>query len=78
MPATKIIVLQANSFLGNIKVHFKSNPMPYPEYFYLSMSAFLVSLTAPNKQLSKVGSKLFINYVYVYYFFMIECDFVLF
>ena len=28
---------------------FLSNPVPYPEYFYLSISSFLVSLTAPNK-----------------------------
>ena len=28
-----------------------SNPMPYPEYDYLSGSAFLVNLPAPNKEL---------------------------
>ena len=32
-----------------------SNPMPYPEYLYLSISAFLVKLSAPNKQFSNVG-----------------------
>ena len=32
-----------------------SNHMPYPEYSYLSISAFLVNLTDPNKQLSSVG-----------------------
>ena len=32
-----------------------SNPMPYPEYPYLSISEFLVSLTEPNKQFSSVG-----------------------
>ena len=32
-----------------------SNPMSYPEYPYLSISAFLVNLTDPNKQFSNVG-----------------------
>ena len=32
-----------------------SNPMPYPVYLYLSISAFLVNLTDPNKQVSNVG-----------------------
>ena len=31
------------------------NPMPYPKYPYLSISAFLVTLTDPNKQFSSVG-----------------------
>ena len=34
----------------------KSNPIPYPEYLYLSKLAFLVILTAPNKELLKVES----------------------
>ena len=38
------------------KTHFPSNPMPYPKYLYLSRSAFLVNLTAPNKQFYKVKS----------------------
>ena len=42
----------------NEKVPFESNPVPYPVYLYLSMSLFLVSLTAPNKQFSKAESKL--------------------
>ena len=29
-----------------------SNPIPYPEYPYWSISAFLVNLTDPNKQFS--------------------------
>ena len=33
-----------------------SNPIPYPEYPYLSMFAFLVKVTAPNEQFSNVGS----------------------
>ena len=32
-----------------------SNPMPYPLYLYLSISAFLVKLPAPKKQFSNVG-----------------------
>ena len=40
--------------LGCEKVPLESNPVPYPEYLYLSMSAFLVNLTEPNRQLSKV------------------------
>ena len=35
---------------------FLSNPIPYPEYLYLSKSAFFVKVTAPNKQFSNVGS----------------------
>ena len=34
---------------------FLSNPIPYPEYPYLSISAFLVNLTDPNKQFPNVG-----------------------
>ena len=33
-----------------------SNPIPYPEYPYLSISEFLVSLTDPNKQSFNVTS----------------------
>ena len=32
----------------NEKLPFLSNPIPYPEYSYLSMSAFLVKVTAPR------------------------------
>ena len=32
-----------------------SNPIPYPEYPYLSISAFFVNLIDPNKQFSSVG-----------------------
>ena len=31
------------------------NPIPYPEYFYWSISGSFVNLTAPNKQFSSVG-----------------------
>ena len=39
--------------VGCEKTPFPSNPMPYPKYLYLSTSAFLVHLTAQNKQFSK-------------------------
>ena len=39
----------------NENVSFLSNPISYPEYLYLSFSAFLVKVTAPNKQFSNVG-----------------------
>ena len=32
-----------------------SNPIPYPEYLNLSISAFLINTTALNKQFSSVG-----------------------
>ena len=51
--APKIITFLPNPPLGCEKVPLESNPIPYPEYLYLSMSAFLVNLTAPNKQFSK-------------------------
>ena len=35
-----------------------SNPIPYPEYLHLSISAFLVKVTALNKQFSSVESLL--------------------
>ena len=31
------------------KLPFESEPMSYPEYLYLLISAFFVNLTAPNK-----------------------------
>ena len=34
---------------------FLSNQIPYPEYPYLSILAFLVHLTDPNKQFYNVG-----------------------
>ena len=39
----------------NKKVPSILNPIPYPEYLYLSILEFLVKLTAPNKQFSSVG-----------------------
>ena len=51
---TKIITFSPKS-LSNEKDVSLSKPIPYPEYPYLSISAFLVSLTDPNKQFSSVG-----------------------
>ena len=52
MSIPKIITLQPNPPLGNEKVPFPSNPVPYPECLYLSIAAFLVNLIAPNKTFS--------------------------
>ena len=54
----KIIALLAKLPVGCVKIPLPSNPIPYPEYLYISTSAFLVILTAPNKQFSKVKSGL--------------------
>ena len=37
---------------GNEKLPCLSNLIPYPKYLYLSISAFLVKVTAPNRQFS--------------------------
>ena len=47
--ALKIITFLPNPPPGNEKRPLESNPIPYPQYLYLSISAFLVNLTAPNK-----------------------------
>ena len=44
--------------LPNEKRPCLSNPNKQPEYPYLSISAFLVNLTAPNEQYSSVGQLL--------------------
>ena len=54
MSALKIITFLPVS-LSNEKDVSLSNPIIYPEYPYLSISAFLVNLTDPNKQFSNVG-----------------------
>ena len=51
--APKIITFLPMS-LPNEKDVSLSDPMPYPEYPYLSISAFLVNVTDPNKQFSSV------------------------
>ena len=54
MSTPKIITFLPVS-LPNEKDISQSNPITYPEYLYLSISAFLVNLTDPNKQFSNVG-----------------------
>ena len=54
----KINTFWPNSRPGNEKLDLLSNPIPYSEYPCLSLSAFLVNVTAPNKQFFSVGSLL--------------------
>ena len=54
----KMNIFWPNPLPGNEKIDLLSNPIPYPEYKYLSRSAFLVKETAPNKQRFSVGSLL--------------------
>ena len=56
--APKKITLLPYPPLGCVKLPLESNPIPYPEYLYLSMSASFVNLTAPNRQFSKVTPQL--------------------
>ena len=44
----KIITFLPNPVPGNEKLICLSDPIPQPEYPYLSISAFLVNVTAPN------------------------------
>ena len=46
--APKIITFLPYPPLGCVKLPLESNPTPYPEYLYLSISAFFVNSTAPN------------------------------
>ena len=55
MSTLKIITFLPNPVPGNEKLPCLSNPIPDPEYPYLLMSAFLVKLTAQNKQSLSVG-----------------------
>ena len=47
--APKIITFLPNPIAVNPKVPYISNPIPYPECLYVSVSAFFTDLTAPNK-----------------------------
>ena len=49
MSASNIITSQTNPPKKKKKVSFPSNPIPYPEYLYLLIQAFLVNLTVPRK-----------------------------
>ena len=50
--APKTITFLLNPTLGEEKDLRVSNPIPYPEYLYLSIPAFLVNLTGKNKSFS--------------------------
>ena len=54
MPAPKIIAILPQSKFGSEKCEREPNAAPHPDY--LSGSAFLINLTAPNKQSFKVNS----------------------
>ena len=49
--ASCILAFLPNLLSYNRKLPPVSNPIPLPEYSYLSGSAFLVNLTTPNKEL---------------------------
>ena len=55
LPKSAPIIHFLTSPLPKLNSPCLSNPIPYPLYLYLSISAFLVKLTAPNKQLPNVG-----------------------
>ena len=55
MSTPKIITFLSVPPLGCEKNQSLPNPILYPEYSHLTISWFLVKLTAPNKQFSSVG-----------------------
>ena len=59
--APKITTFLPSPPLRCEKVPFKSNSVPYPEYLYLSISAFLVNLTEPIRQSFKVILESFVS-----------------
>ena len=54
----KINTFWPNPPPGNGKLDLLWNPIPYPEYPYLSISEFLVRVTAPNNAFCNVGKLL--------------------
>ena len=50
-----IITFLPNPVPGNEKLPCLSSPIPYPEYLYLSTSAFLFKVAARNKKFSSVA-----------------------
>ena len=54
--APKINIFWPNPPTANEKLDILSNPISKPEYPFISISAFLVKVTAPNKQFFNVGS----------------------
>ena len=62
MSAVIIITFLPNPLpLHNEKVSFISYPLLYLDYFYLSISTFFTSLTAPNKGFPSDASSLCLN-----------------
>ena len=55
LPRIKMSFFLLSISLPIEKDAFLSNPIPYPEYPYLSISVLLVNLTDPNKQFLIVG-----------------------
>ena len=55
--APKIIAVLPNLPLGCEKRPIESNPIPYPEHLYLSISILFVNLAVPNRQFFKVSSE---------------------
>ena len=53
--ARKLITFFPYPPLGCENFPFESNPLPYPEYLYLSISPFFLNLTAPNRPFSGVA-----------------------
>ena len=56
--APKLNTLWPNPPPGNEKLDLLLNPISKPEYPYLSISAFSVKVTAPNKKFFNAGSLL--------------------
>ena len=52
--APKIIIVLPYPSDECVKLPLESNPIPYPKYLHLSISAFFVNLTAPHRKFSKV------------------------
>ena len=50
----KIIIFLLVPLIRREKNPCVANPIPYPEYLYLSIPAFLVKLIAPNQQFFRV------------------------
>ena len=51
----KVAAFFPQSKFGTEKSEREWNPIPYPEYEYLSGSVFLVNLAAPKKQYFKAN-----------------------
>ena len=67
IPAPNVMTFLPNPLPSDKeKVPLTSNPISKPEYSYLSGSAFLVYLTAPNKGLFSVKSELYSIILYYY------------